>query len=127
MIDTSKIKAGDWVQIANGDWFEVVERIDGGCHYDQMTLRVTVSNDYVRWRGTASINALYITAHRKAKPEPETGKREWLDWQDNPSIDELNSELEELGFEVQEVNSRIAEFRSRMEGITPDLLEGGAE
>jgi len=25
MINTDEIKQGDWVQIANGDWFELIE------------------------------------------------------------------------------------------------------
>lgn len=65
MIDTSKIKAGDWVQINNGDWFEVITP----AYTVNSTLRIRAYPDTPY--SDTQIERHLISAHSKTKPEPD--------------------------------------------------------
>lgn len=58
-VECSKIKAGDWVQIAHGDWFEVTKPcgIDG-----EVAVQTNVRHTWI-WPNL-------ITAHRASEPAP---------------------------------------------------------
>jgi len=70
-IDIDKIKAGDSVRIANGDWYEVE---NDWCKESSgiVGIRVPVENRRIWY----TVRIELITGHRPAKPEPEP--QEWV-------------------------------------------------
>ena len=57
-VNRDKIKAGDWVQIANGDWYEV-HLCDHGMH----GLRLCILHDNPNYEPTVDSVAYLLTAH----------------------------------------------------------------
>lgn len=119
MSDISKIKKGDWVQIANGDWYYVQFINNGNVAFIDKSQSATGSGISI------SLTSPLITSHRPAsEPEPKTDGDEWLTLEDVQSYDENAYWF--LSHTNRVMNKKYGtpeQFRARVEADVKTLTE----